>query len=582
MPALSHHSFATSLPTAILAAALLRGATADSLASALALVPADAGGAFVVPSLKQCSDDLATCLERIDRPEALLVGRPIDLLKAQLGIVGGVRDDGAVVGVLRWPEGASSPIATLLVPVKDPKAFLDGNFPLDPDGSGMRTAAGGQKLASKVIETTSRGAWVALADVPAGVEGIADDATVVAKHLERLGPKGAALLKRTDIVAWLDGPFVRALARSGGAGGVTVAGSPVDAAELRRLEARFAPFRDGLTVAAISWDIDALGLLGRGLLRFDPSSDAGKLFAGGDEAVTEGAKTRDTSGLARLPDSPFYWALGIDLHGLGGATALAALEPFLPGAKEAASWLTDVGDVAWGVYPSKLGVAVGGILNDSALVLGHADPKKLRDDLHARLDAIVGERDGVKRELKWTADREVKSKEFTETLVADAYELVETPLPGAPPAPDAATQAVVRSTLFGQRGVHGFMKPVEGALVITSSQRPDVLRRAIEAAPGANAKRLSTNETIASMEEFLLPLPDVEAFLGLTAIGKLVRQTIATFGVGGEVGNQPDFDFGAEPVGLALEVDQHDIEGAIVIPAGVVGVAVDLAKRRGG
>lgn len=579
MPAITTRVHRASIASACLAFAAAT-ARADTLESALALVPADAGGAFVVPSLKKCSDELMTCLERVDRAEALLVGRPLDLLKARLGVVGGVRDDGALVGVLRWPEGASSPMATLLVPVNDAKAFLEGNFPLDPAGNGMRTGAGGQKLASKVIETKGRGAWVALADVPAGVEGIAEDGAVVAKHLDRLGPKREGLLKRADILAWLDGPFVRALAKSSGAGGVTVAGSPIDAQELKRIEARLAPFRDGLTVAAIAWDVDALGLLGRGLLRFDPASDAGRLFAGGDETAPELVKSRATAGLARLPDNPFYWAVGIDLLGLGGAPTLAGLDAFLPGAKDAGAWLADVRDVAWGVYPSKLGVAVGGMLNDSALVLGHGDPSKLRNELHARLDALAGERDGVRRAVKWTADREVKSKEFAETLVADAYELVETPLPGAPPAPDAATQALVRSTLFGQRGVHGFVKPVEGALVITSSQRPDVLRRAIDSAPGTNARRLSMNATIASMGEFLLPNPDIEAFLGLTAIGKLVRQTLATFGVA--AGDQPDFDFGAEPVGLALEVDQHDVEGAIVIPAAVVGVAVDMAKRQRG
>ncbi|MFO0873458.1 MAG: hypothetical protein U0575_05745 [Phycisphaerales bacterium] len=597
-------SFAVAWLGALLVAA---AAPADTLEQGLALVPADAVGVFVVPNLKKCSDELSTCLERIDRPEAALVGRPLDLVKARLGITAGVRDDGALIGILRWPDGAAAPLATVLVAVNDAAAVLDGNFTRSGDSEVMRVGVGGRTFATKRIDTKERGAWVALSETPDGVAGLGEDAAGVARHLDRLGPKRDVLLRRADAVAWIDGAFVRAAAREAtkGAAAPAVEGSSkgstngalggvldgaLGADRARAVEARLAKVRDGLTVAAMAWDIDALGLLGRGLLRFDPASEIGALFVGGDEA----AKPAEGSGasvaprtardrLARLPDQPFYWALGVDLQGLGGVKGIEALDALLvPGIASAAPWLGTARELAWGVYPSKLGVAVGGVLNDSALVLVDGDPAALRDALRARLTQVAEASDlgdGMKRELKWEANREVKGKESTDAIVADAYELVETSLPGAAPAPDAAMRALAKSILFGQRGVHGFAKPLDDALVITSSQRPDVLRRAVAAASGTGEKRLGANATVAAMREFLLPDADIEAFVGVGAIGKLVRSAMAAFG-GGDA-KQPELDFGPEPIGLALEVDRHDVEGAIVIPAAMVGIAVDMAKRSG-
>ena len=71
--------------TAVLAVLSVSAATfAGALEDALRLVPADAAGALVIPSVKGASDDLQLAIDRMGKAEAALGGRPIDLLKRNL------------------------------------------------------------------------------------------------------------------------------------------------------------------------------------------------------------------------------------------------------------------------------------------------------------------------------------------------------------------------------------------------------------------------------------------------------------------------------------------------------------------
>ena len=45
-------------------------------------------------------------------------------------------------------------------------------------------------------------------------------------------------------------------------------------------------------------------------------------------------------------------------------------------------------------------------------------------------------------------------------------------------------QRMARTMVFGPRGPHGFAKEMPGGLLVTFSQRPDVLQRGIRAAEG--------------------------------------------------------------------------------------------------
>ena len=60
-------------------------ADAAAIDRALALVPEDAISFVAVPNLKTLSDDIAQLVEATGQGGLLSMGRPIDVLKAQLG-----------------------------------------------------------------------------------------------------------------------------------------------------------------------------------------------------------------------------------------------------------------------------------------------------------------------------------------------------------------------------------------------------------------------------------------------------------------------------------------------------------------
>ena len=578
-----HH---THLPATFLCCAFLSMAgRADSLDEALALVPPEADAAFVVPSLKRASDDLQACLERADRPETQLLGRPLDLLKSQLGVSVGVRDDGSVVGLARWTGEAGEPTLTLLVPVSDAAAFLNDNFERGADAEPV----GGQPVLPRTVRradstlfvaevTDGSRRWVALSPTAAGVDGLKADAARAAAHRERLGAGADRLLRGAEILAWTSGEGLRrsADARAKEA----LAEAPAEAAQeiqkgMERLRA--------VQVAATAWDIDALGIVGRGLLRIDREHEAAAPFAGGRQRPAAAPGRR----LGLLPAQGFYMAMGIDIDGLGGVAALKALGDLLPGTEWLAPWVGGAQELQMAVYPSKLGVTVGGILNDAALVLRCASPSGQRDALKTRLQALQGEHEGVKRVLTWEADKAVK-----DSGTADAFELQQTVLPAQPgdkPAVGAAVGAadddgdtglvstMVTSVLLGSRGLHGFVKPFDdrGVLVATFSQRPDVWRRAVAAATG-DGPSLGTGATLAAMRGFALDDPDMEMALGLGQLVKLAQQVAKTFGADDVI---PSVDAGSEPIYGSLEVDDYRVEAACVVPSAVVGLMVEQAQR---
>jgi len=550
----------------------------DSFDDGLALVPADSIGAFVVPSAKRLSDELTTALERVDRAEVLLVGRPLDLIKARLGVAVGLRDDGAVVGVIRKIAGTADPIPVLFVPVNDPALFRSGNFKAAADATTLTLPNGqGELSARDVVGPPVEGVarmWVALSRVPAGVEGLDVDPKRAAPLRARLGEKGTRLMARADCLMWLEGSAIaESMVRSpafaaAGAGAVEL--SPEAAARAQQFTDETATrVAAGVEIAALTIDIDALGILGRGLVRFRKESELGALFAGG----VEGEKA--TAPLDALPDQAFYGALGIDMAGLGG---LAPLRVILPGLLEAVdpkvlAALDSLNSVAFGVFPSKLGIAQGGMLNDAALVLRMSEAETARVLIRDAFLSLAGDVGGVRRAPRWDSDRTVK-----DSGTADGFELVETPILGVAPAPNAAMVAIVRTALFGSRGLHGLIKPFDGGLVLTFSQRPDVWRRATAAATAVPATGLGTNAVMVAMREFMLERPDLEGFLSMTALGRLAKQLAGL--VPGAADTLPSLEFGPEPIGFALEIDNHEAEAAVVIPSGVLGVALDVVRER--
>jgi hypothetical protein len=510
-----------------IAVAAGRPALADR-AVGLDLVPPDAAFAVVVGHLKRASDDLADCIERMERSQVLIGGRPLDQLKSMAGLVVAVDDTGA--GAMIVPAGTDPRLGgVLVVPVNDSASFLDANFTAGPDGE-LRTMDGVAVFARVIGE---------------GHVAVARDVKLLNAYRPP-APGAFAASLHAKLAPLVD------------RGDALLFASPSGIDALRAGAGELGPDVEGFEQMLVAIDIDPLGVGVRGMAVFDPESAAGRATAGGEES---------TKTLSRVADRPYYGAVSVDLAGLGGAEGLRAVAP----AVEIPGWLASARAFHLGVFPSRLGVSIGGILNDAALVVETDDPAALRSAMKAEVLAAAGERDGEVHTPTWEDDKALRGGG-----TADAFEVSSKvgELDDSTNASAITMRRTFRRMVFGRRGFHGFAKTTPGSLVVTFSQRPDVLASGLAASRGDAP--LAGNPTVAAMRGWMLEDPDIEGFVGVGELGALLRQLVTM--VPFEVGEIPMIDEGTEPVGFSVEVDDHAIEGALVIPASVLAVLYDQAK----
>jgi hypothetical protein len=567
----------------LLAFASASASLGDRTSEALGLVPKDAIGFVIVPDVKRASDEFEQCLERMNRPQTAMLGRPIDQLKASLGIGGSFDDKGSIVLAALPPrttdaKGREIPVEErealflALVPSIDPQAFFTSNFtPLPNVGpDAFQTRDGitvfGRPVGRHALVSNDRDVVAAYA--PGGAEGIAAIRSAI-------GERGGKLIERADIVAWggraAIAEFLRTSAaqaerRVGEAEGMPFAGD-IAAAQAKALE-----LLAGLDGGLVAIDVDPLALGVRSLARFDPESDLGRL--------TKGGADRNAS-FSRLPPQAFYLALRVDIAGIGGLAAVESLLAVLPGAPALPDWLARNRDalrgLQWGIYPSRLGVAAGGILNDSVLFLETDRPDEVRTGVRDAILSVKGESNGVRREPAWEENRTLKSGETT-----DAFEVVETVVATTEGGTtDLAIQRAVAQAIFGSRGFVGFVKKAPGGVAMTFSQRADVLDRAMKigVSPGDAGRSLADDRTLAAYRPWLIEGADVEGFVGVGQFGKLLQQ-LAGMVPGGEGIRLPEIATSIEPIALAAEIDGGSVETALVLPSGVLALFIDAAMPR--
>ena len=226
-------------------------------------------------------------------------------------------------------------------------------------------------------------------------------------------------------------------------------------------------------------------------------------------------------------------------------------------------------------YPSKLGVAIGGALNDSALVLGSRNPARTLARIKSSIESSRGEEAGVRREPAWEDARTLKSGE-----VAAAFEVKETVF-DASQRPALDIERVARQFIFGSRGIHGLARQTSDSVVVTFSQRPDVLGRALESAQGPNS--LASDPVVESIEEWLPADRDVEAMIGVGRLVNLGSQIASSFVSAEQVkAIVPEIEADAEPVAFALSVDEGRVRTVVVVPAAVLRIAAGFGTRAAG
>ena len=550
-------AFAFALAISVSAASASQAIAENALDRALELVPPDAAGFVCVPSLKRLNDDLYQCLERMDRPGTAVIGRPIDQIKARLGIAVAVEDRGSLVAW--WPPAGDSGTAgavRLLVPTGDSAAFLSGNFEAVPDaGDNAYRGPGGATWFARSVER-----HVLLSTDAAAVANYNAAGGLVAGFRARVG----AAWDQLDVIAW-GGPIaMKDLARQGRnampEGFEPPPGYDAEAAERWR-----SAFEQSLTDGLVAIDVDPLGVAVRTFAKLASDSPLGTMVANAKPGVAS---------LDRLPNAPFYLAGSLDLAAIGGAAPLRAFAR-LAGIPEGL-WLEvaeNVRRAQLAIYPSKLGIAAGGFFNDAALAIEADDVDALRKAIETGVLAATGDAAGLRLKGAFERDRTLKNGDRV-----DAFEVSQMAIPvgedEALGAVDLAQRQLVWQIAFGSRGLNGFFETADGAWsVLTFSQRPDVLGRAIEAA-AAGGPGLDRDGAVRALRRWLPVNAQAVGFVGVGQFGKLLKQVARMVPGGGEA-MLPEIPTNIEPVAFGLAVRPGSVETALVLPAGVLGLGYD-------
>jgi hypothetical protein len=576
--------------TAILAACtvLVVGPTVfggqEEVDRALGWVPENAISFVLVPSVKAASDDLAALVEATGQGGFLAMGRPVDVLKAQFGIGANLDEKAPLVAYFppAPPKAAAEPGAApaaiaeqrpvIVLGVTDADAFLTANLTAAPDkGEGAFTTSNGMIVFARKLEGR-----VALGPT---VESLpAEDARSIGERFRaRMKPDEAEWLARADLVAWGSRDALHAAAEAGrqmeipdeaaeaagAAGGFAGSREQQEAFRAKGLEVM-----DMLADGIIVVDIDPLGLFIASVGVAEPTSRLAAITAGGDGTPAK---------FDRLPQNDFYLALSANLDGLGGTAKFGELLDFASIPRTVVpEWIftegADLRSVQLAAYPSKLGVAIGGALNDSALFVSSRNPERTVARIKQSVEGFAGESMGVRREPSWTADKKLKSGDS-----AIAFELKETVFDAAQ-RPGLDFERLAKQFIFGSRGLNGLIRQSSDGVVVTFSQRPDVFSRAVEASQGS--KTLAGDATVQSIEEWLPAQRDVELMIGLGQLVSLGRQIASSFVSEDQIrATVPEVDKGAEPVAVTIDLGEGRVRSAIVVPAAVLKIAASFGGR---
>jgi hypothetical protein len=212
-------------------------------------------------------------------------------------------------------------------------------------------------------------------------------------------------------------------------------------------------------------------------------------------------------------------------------------------------------------------------MNDSAIVIDAADPTQLEKTLQEAIFASAGDREGVRYSPEWKADMTLRTGD-----IANAFRIKETVLgPSAGISKeDVAQNALMRmflQLLYGTRGVNGFMDVSGDSVVLTLSQRPDVWKRAREAAAG-EGDSIGSGATIRSMRSWLLADPDFEVLIGVGTFGTLFKQLARAVPLL-NIDLIPDIPKGLPPIAFDLSLQDGTIDTATVLPTGTLALVYD-------
>jgi len=487
--------------------------------------------------------------------------------------------------------GDQSPALAWFLPVNDAGAFLKDNF--TPAGAGASAGyktGDGRVLFARALPLPEDmdgtgpppGQHLMLSESASAIATYSADGELAVTVKRGLGALGTESLTKGEIIviatpaglksvgAEAEAAVRKTVAEAEQAGGATP-GVPKPG----EVEQMFSDAR----AAAMAIDFDPLGLIVRWLGTFAPDTTWWARSTGG---------ANGPDGLERLPRKPYLVAGAIDVNGLGGFDVFRDLMATRSIAVPEHG--RSVEGVAFTLAPSTAGLSAG-LLAEAALLLQTKAPDEVtaaaREWIQMTANAIAppdapgtgtGTGTGTESpgaELLWEESREVK-----DAGTAIAYEVT---IPTA--ADEPMQRQLIRQVVFGRNGWKGFIKAVSGGVIVTFSQRPAVLAGAVQAAEakphaahgegtaGANKRSLADDGAIKMIRRWMPADRDVEMYFSVGQIAAVMQPIMQM--MGGQDMQGPTIDSSLPPVGIAGDMQDHGLQGALVVPGAVLATVVD-------
>lgn len=553
-------------------AGTIPGARADGLEAALNLVPDQAVAWAVVPSLSSLNADLSDLIDRADRPELAVAGRPVDVMVSQFGVAAGFDERGSFAIWSPTIDDLLLGAGTVAVPVESAERFLDANFDPEPaGGDGAYRRSDGTLLFARVLER-----HVLLAPRRDLVDGWKPAAGGSGRLVDSFGQEAFADMRDHDTLLRISGAAMAAMEQfaneqipEGGGEDRIGAAMPIDPTVLT---ARFREVAGGAEDIVVGLEFDALAFGIRGWTTYAEGSLAARAAAAARPA---------TAPLGGLPSGPYYMAMGVDLAGLGGAMAARVIQEIVGDDFGDLAELTAMGDVIEGVAfsmrPSKLGVAMGGILNDAGVVIRTDDPAKVAAMVARGVEALDGVEGAIERDASFESAVKQRSGTVADEITVKAEIAPEQLREPGSRVGDASIELTATRMMFGPRGWLGLGTAAGPGYVMTFSRRPDVLGRY------RDAEGLQDDPVISSMSSWMPRNPSMQAFIDVGRLAGLARQVAGL--VPGAEGLIPALDDTMPPIGFGLALVATDaktarVEWGLVVPSEIVGAAAGIGMER--
>tara|TARA_R110000782_G_scaffold102483_2_gene189478 strand:- start:857 stop:2617 length:1761 start_codon:yes stop_codon:yes gene_type:complete len=558
----------TKLTRSALTAFLLAGLPAAAIAAPPAVLDRVPANADVVIAVQQVNDFLAD-LDQINRVLGQNANPGLNFATAMVRGMPGMDLDGSAVFVIDLPadpNGMDQPVVVALLPVKDFEALTQGREAVD----------GVVQLPLPDAEVFARdlgGGHVAVSDNADAVRAFDATKGRLKDHTARVGGAGGRLVSGSEVSIIANADALRPMLDAGLAGMreqgqmVALMGGEQAAVSFNSLTSLVTAAVRDLNAGVLGLTITDAGMTYDMAMQFKPDSESAAYFA---------AKGSTAGLLEKLPSQRYMFAAALDTSAPTFAKIAQGVEAWTNALPEemrqqASNFgqvsLTDLSRLSTGtsfVMGTPPGLMGGGLFSNTTQYIRSADPTAYTVAVVESLNTANGQSaQGV------TLSTSVTPKAITvDDTAMTAYGVTMQMDPqamGGGMGMGAVDPTMVTQMIFGPTGgPAGYIATVDGGVVQTLSQGPDLTRRAVAAAKAGAG--LGTDERVKRVGANLQEGRFAEIYIGVDEIMNTVGPTLMMFGA------LPDFQpmDAIDPIGLSLAADSGGFAGRIHLPMSAI------------